>query len=353
MEAPNLSKDPIAPRHAPPRHSPTLTRHTVRVAAISIAALAGVAGVAVAIGFILSPIAKNGTERRLIFRLDAPYGSIEVKPGTDPNSVAAIQSDQTDPSMRGPHWSYGHLGEIGILRIGIGTDEGMLDTPPLAIWKADDNFLPARAEQISGIGVRTPGSLYHAVHETDEGTKISASRTRIYITRDLPIDFTANLGFGESSIDLTRLPLTNVDIETGASRATICSNEPNHQVLGNCSVKAGLGECTFCGISNLNARHFSFSGSVGSYHLGFEGRLVHDLDAQIEVGIGVCTMTIPALAGRVRVFFEDNMFTSYTFDGLVRRREGYATSAGFDHSSSPILTLHLTSVAGRMALSYR
>lgn len=348
MEAPNLSKDPIAPRHAP-----TLTRHTVRVAAISIAALAGMAGVAVAIGFILSPIAKNGHERRLIFRLDAPYGSIELKPGTDPNSVAAIQSDETDPSTRGPHWSYGLLGkDIGILRIGIGTDEGMLITPPLAIWNADNNFVPARTEQISGIGVRTLGSLYHAVHETDEGTKISASRTRIYITRDLPIDFTANLGFGESSIDLTRLPLTNVDIETGASRATICANEPNQQVLGNCSVKAGLGECTFCGISNLNARHFSFSGSVGSYHLGFEGRLVHDLDAQIDVGIGVCTMTIPALAGRVRVFFEDNMFTSYTFDGLVRRREGYATSPGFNLSTSPILTLHLTSVAGRMAVSY-
>ncbi|MDP4198528.1 MAG: hypothetical protein Q8922_00680 [Bacteroidota bacterium] len=324
------------------------------VAVIAIATLAAVGGIAAAFGFFTSPIHKTGHERRLIVKLDAPYGSVDLKPGTDPNSVAAIQMEDADPSSQSPHWSYGLLGnDVGMLRIGIGTDEGQLMTPPLAIWKADHNFLPASTLRISGIGVRRQGSLYHVASETDQGSKKSnTSRTRIYLTRDLPIDFNANLGFGESSIDLTRLALTNVEIETGASRAMICSNEPNPQVLYNCSVKAGLGECTFCGISNLNAKHFSFSGAVGSYHLGFEGRLEQNLEARVSVGLGTCTISIPPLAGRVQIFYDDGMFTSYTFSGLAIRREGYATSPGFDRSNSPILTLRLSTGAGKMAVSY-
>src|SRR5438105_14346838 len=101
-----------------------------RIVTICVISLVGAAGVAVASTVFTKPIAKNGNERRLIVQLNAPYGSVEVRPGTDRNSVAAIQLTDEDAATKSPHWTYGLIGkDIGILKIGIGTDEGMLGGP--------------------------------------------------------------------------------------------------------------------------------------------------------------------------------------------------------------------------------
>ena len=169
--------------------------------------------------------------------------------------------------------------------------------------------------------------------QKDNGT---SSTTRVKLSKDLPMDFAAELGFGESSLNLSGLPIVNATIETGASQARISANEPNPQVLGNCTVRAGLGEVVFTGISNLNAKHFTFPrGGVGSYHLGFDGKLTQNLDAQVDVGLGLCSLAIPATAGRVQVFCDEGMFNSYSFAGLAERHKGYYTNPGFDLSTSP------------------
>lgn len=313
------------------------------------------AAVAFAMGLITIPILKNGSERRLLFRLNAPYGSVDLRSGADPRAVAAVQTESNAPS-ESPHWSYGMAGkDVGVLSIGIGTDEGMLGGPPLAVWQASGpptGFFTARAgapESDMGRSNRQVLRASVVVHHD----ALSDGGTRVYLTRDLPIDFNATLGFGASTLDLTKLNLTNAYIETGAARAVIYANEPNQQELQSCTVKAGLGECSFMGISNLNAKHFTFKGAVGSYHLGFEGRLEQNLDARVDMGIGVCTISIPPLAGRVQVFFDNGMFSSYSIIGLNVRRPGYATSPGFELSHSPILSLHLSTSAGRMAIVYR
>jgi hypothetical protein len=53
------------------------------------------------------------------------------------------------------------------------------------------------------------------------------------------------------------------------------------------------------------------------------------------------------------VFYDDGLLSSFNFSGLTKRREGYATSVGFDQSTRPILTLRLSSGLGRMSVSYR
>jgi hypothetical protein len=333
VEAPHLSN----------RHS----RH-VRILAISVAAVAATAGIALSVTVLTRtiPIAKIGKEHRLIFKLDAPYGSVDLHPGADPSSVAALLLTD-DAASRNPQWSYTMVGkDIGLLHIGIGTDEGALQKPDF-VWRASapqNKFLVAR--------VGTP--------EPDMGRDLiaqpgpqPATSTKIFLTRDFPMEFSADLGFGESVLDLTRLPITRAYIETGASHATIYANEPNPETMSDCTVKAGVGECSFSGISNLNTHRFHFNGGVGSYRLGFEGKLTQNMEADIDVGIAKCIMTIPAVAARVQVFYDDNMFSSYSFNGLAIRREGYATSPGFDHSNAPILTLRLSSAAGRMAVIYR
>jgi len=343
-----------------------------RIGLLSFGALAALAGIAGAIQhYLISPIPRLPNEQRLILKLEAPYGSVDLRPGAPQGNVATIETLDEDANAKNSQWSHGLRNEsVGILRIGIGTDEGRLQGPPLAMWYANSGFSLASAHRIqSDMGSQfvttlalppLPYPRFFAyptarVVSTD-GENFTATAaapgTRIRVAKDIPVELWADLGFGESSLDLSGLSLTNASIETGASRATIRATEPNPQAMGSCTVKAGIGQCSFTGISNLNANRFTFHGGVGSYHLGFEGRLSHDVDAVVDVGLGMCTISVPPTAGRVQIFYEEGLLNSFSFTGLAVRRDGYATSVGFDRATGPVLTLHLSSGAGKMSVSY-
>jgi hypothetical protein len=309
---------------------------------------------------------------------------MSLHPGTAPTDVARIESEDAPGQSASYHCRYMvHNQTLGILHIDIGTDEGMISQPPLAMWRANSDFSLANSSQPQsdmgcpvhqfipqqefafhsranwnyGISQWVPLQRYMTV-STDAATMVtpepeSNSDTRIFLNTFLPMDLNADLGFGVSSLDLSGLPIVNMNIETGASKAIIYSNQPNPQVIENCRVSAGLGEeCSFTGISNLNAKNFIFQGGVGTYHLGFEGKLTHNLDAFVSVGLGMITIAIPPMAGRVQIFYDDGMFSSYSFSGLTIRHGGYATSVGFHNSNGPVLTLHLSSAMGKMSVSY-
>lgn len=342
----------------------------------SITGVVGIGGIAVALDhYITTHIQRKGGEERLVFRLEAPYGSVELRPGVVSGDVATVEMLADDANAHNISTSYSvRNGSIGMLRVGVGTDEGMRSSPPLAMWYAKSGFVTASAP----VPESDQGSLmlHSPVHftmppiepnfgyyypprvtriSTDAGTSVipaSSAGTRIHLTKDLPTDLVANLGFGESTLDLTGLQLTNAMIETGASKAYIFCNQTNSQNLRNCSVRAGIGQCIFTGISNLNADRFAFRGALGSYHLGFDGHLTHNLDVVVEIGLGMCTLSIPPTTARVQVFFEDGLLSSFSFPGLAVRRDGYASSPGFDKSTSPILTLHLSSGAGKISVNY-
>ncbi len=350
-------------------------RPVARIALIGIGAVIAIGGIAIAFEhYTIIPIARHGGEQRLVFRLDAPYGSVDLRAGAGPNNVATVEllNEDADPHSS-PNWSYNvRNGNMGVLNIGIGTDEGMNAGPPLAMWEARSGFSPASAiapEPDWGAG-RHPSLLSFSMPtipngavwygrmrsiSTDAGTHLipeARAGTRITLAKDLPIDFGADLGFGESTLDLSGLPITDASIETGASKAHIYCNVPNPVPMHNCTVRAGLGQSNFNGISNLNADRFTFHGGLGSYQLGFEGKLTHNLYAVVDIGIGMCTLSIPPTAGRVQVFCEDGFLSSYSFSGLVERRDGYWSSPGFELSRSPVITLRLSSGAGKISVSY-
>jgi hypothetical protein len=333
-------------------------------------------------------IPRTGREQRLMIVLDAPYGSVYLRPGTQNGVVATAESDDDESEAQSLHLHYGIRNQtIGILQIGVGTDEGMLNPNELAgVWRAGNglSLASASAEPQSDMGRPAPvyavpnGSprtlspdaprpipplatpfhpRFYQVISTDAGTFIRpvaerASQTRLFVTREIPATLQADLGFGEAVLDVSGLPLLGATIETGASRATVVSNAPNPQAMSVCQVNAGIGECQINGISNFNATKFVFNGGVGSYSLNFGGRLSRNLEAFISVGLGRCQITIPPEAGRVQVFYDDGLLSSFNFSGLTKRREGYATSVGFDQSTRPILTLRLSSGFGKMSVSY-
>jgi hypothetical protein len=89
------------------------------------------------------------------------------------------------------------------------------------------------------------------------------------------------------------------------------------------------------------------------YNLNFGGKLKKNLEANVSVGLGKLSVRVPPTSGRLQIIYDDGVFCSYNFAGIVKKRDGYATSVGFDQSNAPVLTLRITSGAGKVNVVYR
>lgn len=307
-------------------------------------------------------IKRAGSELRCNVVLNVPYGSFSLVPGTKSGNIARIEvmteDMENDPPMHIRYW-LDQLRTTGTLKVTLGSDEGMLDSQrPLAnLCQNKSGFTLARAND-----VRTEwgAPVYEPYYEDANYLPISTNRSnsnnersKLFLTTETPLSLSAQMGFGESNLDLTGLQLTSAFVETGASSSKITCRKPNPIPMSSCAINAGIGSFAMEGICFLNASRYMFSGGVGYYRLNFGGKLQRNMDAIVEVGLGKVSLDIPADAGRVQIYYDDSFFSSFTFQGLNKRREGYATSVGFDQSSAPVLTLRLSTGMGKMEVRYR
>ena len=304
------------------------------------------------------PIERDGRETRVNVMMSVPYGALMLAAGTTPKNVALIrtQSGDEDPMPFHVRYSYNPLGTTGNLRMTIGSDEGMLQTnPPLAhSWKANTNISPVNSGTIhSDYGdISHSDGTFDIMAPSPLSFADAGDLAKVFLTRDIPLSINAQLGFGESMLDWTGLSLTCANIETGTAKTEIHLHERNPIPMSACQINAGFGEFSMDGICNLNTEKFKFSGGVGYYSLNFSGQLSKNLEADVEVGLGKVSINIPPEAARVQVIYDDSYFSSFSFSGLTKKKDGYYTSVGFDQSNAPILTLKLSSGLGKMVVSY-
>ncbi|MHB8932362.1 MAG: hypothetical protein ACYC6H_02715, partial [Bellilinea sp.] len=108
-----------------------------------------------------------------------------------------------------------------------------------------------------------------------------------------PIDLKVSAGAYEGSLDLSGVPLTNLDITDGASKATVEFNSANPVEMDTFSYKTGASQVNLFGIGNANANHFKFDGGAGDFTLDFSGELKQDLAVDINSGISSIKIIIP------------------------------------------------------------
>jgi hypothetical protein len=333
----------------------------VVLAVLSVVVLTGSAVAAMRI--LGNDVRRVGTEQHIAIKLYAPFGSISVMAGTMAGIIARLEMQSDDAGDDAPmhiHYGISNDGVKGNLHISVGDDEGQLQrTPPLAMWRASSNFSLINANVISGdngsshsYGLPTGFGEVRMIPQPLPHQQSTDFQSRLFITRDLPVSLNAQLGFGQSFLDLSGLMLEKAYVETGASKVRVTLHSLNPMPMELYQVSAGVGQCNVDGICFSNAGKFEFNGGIGYYDLSFNGKLQRNMDASISVGLGKVSINIPPEAGRVQVFYDDGFFSSFNFSGLAVRRSGYASSAGFDQSTAPILTLHLSSGMGKMNISY-
>lgn len=109
----------------------------------------------------------------------------------------------------------------------------------------------------------------------------------------MPIDLDVAAGAYEGTMDLSGVALTNLNIEDGASKATIEFNSANPVEMDTFTYKTGASQVKIYGISNSNAGIFKFDGGAGDFTLDFTGELQRAMQVDINSGVSSLTIIVP------------------------------------------------------------
>lgn len=119
----------------------------------------------------------------------------------------------------------------------------------------------------------------------------------------VPISFDVQLGVGKGDFDLSGLQVKDFNLSTGASDVSLSFDQPNKSCIESMSIESGVSKFSGRNLCNANFKRFRFQGGVGAYTLDFAGSLSSEVDVDIEVGLGVMTVYLPADIG-AKVIYE-------------------------------------------------
>jgi len=119
----------------------------------------------------------------------------------------------------------------------------------------------------------------------------------VLVSDAVPVSFDVELGVGVGDFNLTGLQVKDFTLSAGASNVTLAFDEPNATRIDNMTIESGVSKFDGRNLGNANFRHLRFKGGVGAYTLDFAGAMTTEVDADVEVGLGVMTIFIPEKIG--------------------------------------------------------
>ena len=139
---------------------------------------------------------------------------------------------------------------------------------------------------------------------------------------DLSVDL--SLGAVDADLELGGLRLSELDLKTGASQATIRFSSANPMRCRRASFSAGAAEVTVLGLGNSRCEEIVFDGGVGKVLLEFGGVATSSAKVAVTMAVGGITLRLPRQAG-VRISM-DQFLSSFEPAGLVRSGNAFVST---------------------------
>jgi hypothetical protein len=222
--------------------------------------------------------------------IEGGLADISLRRGAPGGSLVKVEMTADDPDARFEPIEYKKRGDVGYLSIDLGN--------------VDVNSEDGEKKSKKG-----------------KGFDLSSTTWNLLLSDKVPISLDVELGLGEGDLDLTGLKVKDFDLSTGASSVRLRFDAPNPATMENMSISAGASKLRAVGLGNANFKNFRFEGGVGSYTLDFTGELRHEVDVELEVGLGVLTVILPKEAG-ARLMFEDHWMCEMDLDKGFTAAEG-------------------------------
>ena len=108
-----------------------------------------------------------------------------------------------------------------------------------------------------------------------------------------PLDLTIKAGAYNGTLDLSGVPITDLDITDGASSAKVVWKSANPVEMRQLFYKTGASEVSLTGLGYANFDELRFEGGAGSYTLDFSGKLQRDSQVKVNGGVSNIRIIIP------------------------------------------------------------
>jgi hypothetical protein len=233
----------------------------------------------------------------------------------------------------------------GVLRLGAG--------PATELYRMDvsydqDRFIPrsefdaARGEVLLGVETAGRGGL-RVVSQNQLRQMANVS-----FSPGVDLALEAALGAVDADLELGGLRLTDLNLETGASRAVIRFSQPNGTRCRSAQLSSGAAELSVIGLGNSRCDRIDFQGGVGKVLLDFGGSWTASSEVEVKMAMGELTLRLPRQVG-VRITL-DKFLSSFEPAGLVRRGNSFE-SAGYDRNSRH-LDIEMTTAVGQVRVEW-
>jgi hypothetical protein len=233
----------------------------------------------------------------------------------------------------------------GVLRIGAGAATELYR---MDVSYDQDRFVPrSEFDAASGqvlLGVETAGR--GGLRVVSQKQLRQMARVAFSPGVDLALD--VGLGAVDADVELGGLRLTDLNLETGASRAVIRFSQPNGTRCQTAQFSAGAAELSAIGLGNSRCDRIEFEGGVGKVVLDFGGTWTATSAVEVKMAMGELTLRLPRQVG-VRVTL-DKFLSSFHPSGLVRQGDRFE-SPGYDRDSRH-LDIEVTSAVGEVRVEW-
>ncbi len=135
-------------------------------------------------------------------------------------------------------------------------------------------------------------------------------------TDKVPLNIHIFAGATKSNLDFTGMMISELNIETGASRTFISFDEPNPIKMEEFNLSLGLAKFRGKHLLNANFEEMNIEGGIGKITLDFTGELKEKSHINIELGISSTTIILPRNVG-VKVYAEVSFLTSFDTNELI------------------------------------
>jgi len=157
-----------------------------------------------------------------------------------------------------------------------------------------------------------------------------------------------SLGAVDADVELGGLRISDLDLKTGASRATVRFSRPNGMRCRHAAFSAGAAEVSVFGLGNSRCDEIEFEGGIGKVLLDFGGVWSSSAHVAVEMAVGELTLRLPRQVG-VRITM-DKFLASFEPAGLARRGDAFQSS-NYDRASHR-LDLEISTAVGDVSVEW-
>lgn len=146
---------------------------------------------------------------------------------------------------------------------------------------------------------------------------------RLRLNPQIPLSLRANTGVGESTIDLSAMNLTSLELQSGVGETKLSMLEPNRSECRQMEISTGVGAFSLTGLGNFNCDQMRFRGGVGGSELELSGDWETVGSIEIEVGVGGVEIRLPRDLG-AEIRMSEGLFSELSApDGFTKQGDTY------------------------------